>query len=161
MGARTPEAQTPDQPAGRRPNRPVRWGVAAAGAGYACWASGLRPFTATAYVAIAVPVAALALTEAAGLGRGGPVPTGAPAPVAGRPSGRALAPWMVFLAVAAALETAGLALGGRSATVPTLSTVVDHALGERAVRAALFAAWLVVGWAPAWRRAREPGETPG
>jgi hypothetical protein len=56
--------------------------------------------------------------------------------------------------VAFALEVAGLALGGRSSAVPTLSTVVDHALAWHAVRFVLFLAWLALGWAPVVRQAR-------
>jgi hypothetical protein len=124
---------------------------------YAWWAAGLAPFTTAAYVAVALPVAALA--TAALLVPTGPLPVrsvrsvGAPgAPVAqGRPWYRAL-PWAGPLAVAVGLEVAGLALGGRSSTVPTLSTVVDHALAWQAVRFVLFLAWLALGWAPVVRR---------
>ena len=50
--------------------------------------------------------------------------------------------------LAVGLEAVGLALGGRSAGVPTLSTVIDHALGRHGVRFVLFLGWLAVGWAP-------------
>ena len=45
----------------------------------------------------------------------------------------------------AGLEAVGLALGGRSADVPTLSTVVDHALGWHLTRLLLFVGWLLIG----------------
>jgi hypothetical protein len=44
------------------------------------------------------------------------------------------------------LEIVALARGGRSATVPTLSTVVDHALAWHLARLLLFAGWLLIGW---------------
>jgi hypothetical protein len=121
--------------------------VALAGAAvYAWWAAGLAPFTTSAYVAVALPVAGLVVAAVL-------VPTGPRSPrSAGRPWYRSL-PWAAFLVVAVGLEAAGLALGGRSRTVPTLSTVVDHALAWQGVRFILFAAWLALGWAPVVRRA--------
>jgi len=56
-----------------------------------------------------------------------------------------LAPWIVLLTVAVALETVGLLLGGRSASVPTLSTTVDHLLAVRWERYLLCLAWLFAG----------------
>jgi hypothetical protein len=64
---------------------------------------------------------------------------------------RSTFPWVVLLLLAVGLEVAGLALGGRSTEVPTLSTVIDHALGWHGVRLALFLGWLAVGWAPVAR----------
>lgn len=109
------------------------------------WVTGLRPFTATAYVAVGSViglVAALDLSLGTGRRRGDDAVF----------TEHAAAPWMALLVVAVALEVAGLALGGRSSAVPTLSTVVDHALGTHVVRFATFAAWIAVGVVPAVRR---------
>ena len=115
-------------------------------AAYSWWATGLPPFTTTAYVAVVLPVAALAVAAVL-------VPTRPRSfRSAGRPRYAAL-PWVGLLVVAIALEAAGLALGGRSRTVPTLSTVVDHALAWQGVRFVLFVAWLALGWTPVVRRA--------
>jgi hypothetical protein len=127
-------------------------GAAAVGV-YAWWASGLAPFTVWSYVAIAVPVAGLA---AAALIL--PRRTRSTTPGSKRRPRGAAVPWIFLAAVAVCLECAALALGGRSSTVPTLSTVVDHALTRHGVRFVLFLVWLAVGWAPVlrpvvpWRR---------
>lgn len=139
------------------PRLPVRApaGIAAVAgiAAYAWWAAGLSPFTTAADVAVALPVAGLAVAAIL-------IPTGPQSPrSAGRLGYRAL-PWVGILAVAVGLEAAGLALGGRSQTVPTLSTVVDHALAWQGVRFLLFLAWLALGWALVVRQAsfaRRPG----
>ncbi len=120
----------------------------AGGAAYAGWASGVVPFTWRAYVAVGVPV----LVATAAVVRGG-WHGAAPGPTRTDPgpSWRALVPWAALAAVAAGLEAAALALGGRSATVPTLSTVVDRALVWRLVRFALFCVWLAPVLMPALR----------
>ncbi|MGH9098038.1 MAG: hypothetical protein ACRDWB_11510, partial [Acidimicrobiales bacterium] len=66
---------------------------------------------------------------------------------------RSVFPWVVFGALAIGLEGLGLALGGRSSGVPTISTVVDHALAWHGLRFVLFAGWLAMGWVPAIRGA--------
>ena len=43
-------------------------------------------------------------------------------------------PWLLIALVATGLEGIGLALGGESASVPTLSTVIDHVLAWHLVR---------------------------
>lgn len=121
----------------------ARWVVpAVAGAvGYAFWATAQPAFGRFAYVAVAIPVALV--VAAVLVGRGG-------RSAAGRvPRVITLAaawPWLLIGVLIAGLETAGLALGGRSAAVPTLSTVVDHTLAWHVVRAALFVGWLLLGW---------------
>lgn len=129
---------------------------------YAWWATGVPPFGARAYVAVGIPVV---LVGALALGwhrprprlvtaSGVDPPTVDTAPRCGTGSiGRgsdppSAAPWLLPLAVAVAVEAVALALGGRSSTVPTLSTVVDHALGQHPVRFLLFCAWLGIGAAP-------------
>jgi hypothetical protein len=127
--------------------------VGAAGVvAYAWWATGLQPFTTSAYVAVGLPVAGLAVVAV--VGRPGSRFAGGAAVDArgvGRLQLRSTFPWVVLLLLAVGLEVAGLALGGRSAEVPTLSTVIDHALGWHGVRLALFLGWLAVGWAPVAR----------
>jgi hypothetical protein len=53
--------------------------------------------------------------------------------------------------VAVALESLALALGGRSAAVPTLSTVVDRALVWHLARFGLLCLWLAAACLPARR----------
>ena len=124
----------------------------AAASVYAWWATGTQPFTLIAYVAVGIPVI---LAGAVALGRPASRVT-SPPPTLDGGLWRA-APWIVILALAVGLECTALALGGRSPDVPTLSTVVDHALGRHALRFLLFWGWLAVGFAPAawaWSRRR-------
>jgi len=126
---------------------------------YGWWATGLEPFTATAYAAVAVSAVALVLVSyrvaPTGSAAGGERRDAAPRLAVGR-----LWPWLVLGALAVALEVVGLALGGRSPTVPTLSTFTDHALAWHGTRLALFLAWLAVGWwstaVRVWRGRRAP-----
>lgn len=116
---------------------------AAAAVVYAWWATGTQPFTLSAYVAVGIPVV---LVGTVAVGRSAP-----PLPSRPRALGGGLwsaSPWIVILALAVGLECTALALGGRSSDVPTLSTVVDHALGRHALRFLLFCGWMAVGFAP-------------
>jgi hypothetical protein len=119
------------------------------GVAYSWWASGLRPFTATAYVAVGLPVVAVALGAVVGARRArrssGSVRWRTDHLGPSRWQWRVVLPWIVIAGAGLGLEAAGLALGGRSARVPTLSTVVDHALRWHGTRAVLFAAWLACG----------------
>jgi len=127
--------------------------VGAAGVvAYAWWATGLQPFTTPAYVAVGLPVAGLAVVAVVGR-PGSRFAAGAAVDArgVGRLQLRSTFPWVVLLLLAVGLEVAGLALGGRSAEVPTLSTVIDRALGWHGARLALFLGWLAVGWAPVAR----------
>jgi len=123
---------------------------------YAWWATGVRSFTAGASIAVAVPVVIVA-TVALGdlLSR----PPGNPAAVStqaareadqgrGRRHRHDAAPWLVLLLVTLILEGTALVLGGRSADVPTLSTVVDHGLRWHWLRLVLFCGWLCIGALP-------------
>ncbi len=122
-------------------------------AAYAWWATGLHPFTAGSYVAVGLPVVALVLvvlvTRPDGSDR-----IGSSAVAEGPEIGlRTAFPWLLLFTIAIGLEVWGLALGGRSANVPTLSTVVDHAMAWHGVRFVLFCGWLAVGWAAELRAA--------
>ena len=118
--------------------------IALAGA-YGWWLAGLRPFTTTAYLAIALPTALL--VTALALPRPGRGTTRAvPEDRSPTPSGRQVLPLAIVLLLGLGLEIAGLALGGRSALVPTLSTVLDHLLRWQFVRFLLILAWLAVGF---------------
>lgn len=122
----------------------MRWGASAVAAGaYGWWASGLRPFTWTAYAAVGLLVAVVSGTAIAR--RGSRAASDASGTTVNL---RRAWPWIALCAAAVVLEVVGLALGGRSAAVPTLSTVVDRALAPRAARCAMYVAWLAVGIAP-------------
>ncbi len=121
---------------------------------YAWWASDVRPFSALAYVLIAVPSLAVVILLVAWRG---PLPHAFDAhsreSTVGPDSSIARAwPWLALLVLAVALEIVGLALGGRSTTVATLSTALDHLLVSHVVRWLLYMAWLSVGANPLVRR---------
>ena len=107
-------------------------------AGYAWWATGVRPFTSAAYLAVAVPVVAVAVAR----WWPGRRP---PPPASPGPGVRGAGPWLALALAALGLELAGLALGGRSSRVPTLSTVVDHALAWHGTRLVVFGVWAALG----------------
>lgn len=137
---------------------------------YAWWAAGVAPFSTLAYLSIALPATAgLVLLVTAGRVAVRPHERaqreGRPREWAqreGRPattvSLASCAPWVIVLVLAVALEAWGLALGGRSAAVPTLSTTVDHLLATRVERTVLYVAWLALGAAPLARHRRRRSE---
>jgi hypothetical protein len=139
---------------------PVRWVRLGPGrlacvicvAGYAYWTTGLRPFTVSAYVAVGIPVAVVGCVAALGWHAGGLRSEGAE--IVGL---RRVLPWLLIALLAAGLEGLGLALGGRSTTVPTMSTVIDRGLAWHAVRLILFCGWLLIGSAPLVRTPRDHG----
>jgi hypothetical protein len=59
-----------------------------------------------------------------------------------------VAPWIALLTAVVILEVVGLLLGGRSTSVPTLSTTVDHLLTVRWERCLFCLAWLLAGAYP-------------
>jgi len=122
---------------------------------YAWWATGVKPFTAPAYVLIAVPSLAVLSTYVVlgGLSRR----AGVARYYRERASGstfKGAAPWAALLVCALLLEAVGLALGGRSHTVATLSTVSDHLLVRHWSRWLLYDLWLAVGAGPLLRLSR-------
>ena len=127
--------------------------LAAAVIGYAWWATGVPPFTVRAYVAVGAPTILLLVIGVLDsvIGAGGMAPS---APQQEPLHLRRSLPWVFLLLLAVGLEGAGLALGGHSGAVPTLSTVIDHALAGHAVRFMLFCGWLGAGWAPFLRAIR-------
>ena len=126
---------------------------------YAWWATGLDSFTTAAYVAVAVPAVALVAAASVASRLRPSARTRRSAPPSPLVVTR-LWPWLVLGGLAVGLEALGLALGGRSPTVPTVSTVTDHVLAWHATRLVLFLVWLVVGWSSTatdlWRRWDRP-----
>lgn len=115
-------------------------------AAYAYWATGLRPFTVSCYAAVGIPVA---VVTAALFTRHATELSGGRRRHRGQVLGlHGVVPWLVGALLAAGLEGLALGLGGRSSAVPTLSTVIDHALAWHVLRLVLFTAWLLIGSAP-------------
>jgi hypothetical protein len=127
---------------------------------YAWWATGVRPFTTIAYVLIAIP-SLLAVFTYALLGGFSPRRTDVTAYYRRRSAGatpKNIGPWTGLLFIAVVLEAIGLALGGRSPNVATLSTTVDHLLVAHWGRWLLYDLWLAVGVGPLVRlRQARPG----
>jgi hypothetical protein len=122
---------------------------------YGWWLSGVTAFTTASYLAVALPVvavvAAALVPRPAGVGGGPARVSGPEPPAAHRLTLAGTAPWLAVVAAAVALEVVGLALGGRSTVVPTLSTVVDRATNARFDRFVFCCAWLGLGALAAWR----------
>jgi hypothetical protein len=108
---------------------------------YAWFATGLAPFSTTAYVALSVPII-VAVPFYGALGGFSVHSRDVASYYRMRRAPGAVLPWAILFAVALALEIAGLALGGRSADVPTLSTTIDHLLVAHEGRCALYLWWL-------------------
>lgn len=121
--------------------------LALAGAFYAWWASGVAPFTALAYVLVAVATAAFVVSYAmlGALSAQRSDVSRYYRTRSGDTRFKSWAPWLVALTCAVTLEIVGLALGGRSATVPTVSTMLDHLLIYHWSRGVLYFLWLGVG----------------
>lgn len=111
---------------------------------YAWFATGLTPFSDAAYVALSVP-AALALVLYVVLGGFSASRDDITSHYRTRAASTGVSPWACVVAVALGLEVAGLALGGRSQEVPTLSATVDHLLVTHGGRWVLYVWWMWVG----------------
>lgn len=111
--------------------RPRPAAVAAAVAGFAWWATGLRPFTATAYVVV-VGVGAAAMAWG----------SRQPRPAVRAFSASALGIWLALALVLGAVQLQAFVQQPRYEH-PTLSSLVNTALDPRPVRAAALALWLV------------------
>lgn len=115
--------------------------LAAIFAAYVWWMSGVRAFSALSYAAVGIGAGATLLFYA--LKRASHVHPGTVSSRSPLKWSWAL-PWLGILISGAALEAIGLALGGRSNQVPTLSTLVDELLANRAIRALAIGSWLGV-----------------
>jgi hypothetical protein len=124
--------------------------------GYAWVTASAHPFTTLSYCLVAIPSAALVVTyiRIGGLS----ADLGDVGAYFQRQSGEAtlstVTPWIAVLSAAVVLESVGLLLGGRSTSVPTLSTTVDHLLAYRWERCLLCVAWLSAGALPLFRLSR-------
>jgi hypothetical protein len=94
------------------------------GGAYAWWATGIRPFSRSADVAIAVPAALVLVAAWLKL---------APRH-AGTDRLKGALPWIALVVVAVGLEVAGLALGGRSRAVPTREATATRRCGRPVTR---------------------------
>jgi hypothetical protein len=123
--------------------RYLSWLCAVAVALYAWYATGLAPFSDLAYAALGVP----AITALLLYGTLGGFSTNPDVAAYYRSRGTSIRvlPWVVVGAAALGLEIAGLALGGRSKDVPTLSTTLDHLLVTHVGRCLLYLWWFSVG----------------
>jgi hypothetical protein len=135
------------QAAGRPRVRPVAAEIAALGVAalYAGLVSGARPFTVPADVFVSVPsalfVGALLLERL----RPEKGPWRRLDRAAPEPRGTAI-PWVLVLALLAAVELASYFHPGPRSDYPTLSSGLDALFRHRAVTAAGWFAWLTVGW---------------
>ena len=117
---------------------------------YAWWATGVAPFTTLSYVLVAIPSLAMVVSYAVmgALSVHRVDVTQYYRRRAGAVSPSSMTPWLVVLVGVVSLEAAALALGGRSPSVPSLSTTVDHLLVDHWGRCVLYVAWLAVGARP-------------
>jgi hypothetical protein len=95
-------------------------------------------------VSLGAPAALIFLVYGA-LGGFSLAPEGISAYYRARGARTGVLPWAAVFVVALGLEIAGLALGGHSQDVPTLSTVLDHLLVTHWGRWLLYLWWLWVG----------------
>jgi hypothetical protein len=117
---------------------------------YAWFATGVRSFSSSAYVFVAVPsfVVLLLYGMLGGFSLNRADVTNYYRVRSSLSSWRRVAPWIAVAALALVLELIGLALGGRNTNVPTLSTTMDHLVVVHWGRFVLFAIWLAVGANP-------------
>jgi hypothetical protein len=115
-------------------------------AAYAWESAGVRPFTATSYVLVAIPVVAF-IAAYAWLGGLSRRDVEVNAYYQAESDGTTLsdvAPWLALVSAAIVLEIIGLALGGRSPRVPTLSTTTDNLLRSQWERSVICFIWLMI-----------------
>lgn len=115
--------------------------------GYAWVTVGVAPFSTLSYLLVAIPCVAFVVVYArmGGLSVERVEVSEYFQRKARNATLSTVAPWIALLTAAVALETVGLLLGGRSTSVPTLSTTVDHLLAVRWERCILCLAWLMSG----------------
>src|ERR1700722_7469893 len=119
-------------------------------AGYSWVMTGVRPFSSPSYLVVAVPslVFVIPYTFLGGLSR---PHADVDAYYQRRAEGatlRSVTPWITLLIAAVLLEVIGLLLGGRSTSVPTLSTAIDHLLEQHWERFLICLTWLLAGAVP-------------
>jgi hypothetical protein len=116
-------------------------------AGYAWVVAGVAPFSSPSYVLVAIPsvVMVLAYIALGGLSPHHDAVSAYYQRETGDASLSTVAPWIAVLIIAVVLEVIGLSLGGRSSSIPTLSTTVDHLLRFHWERFLMCWAWLTVG----------------
>jgi Family of unknown function (DUF6186) len=121
--------------------------LVAAVIGAYCWlAADLRPFTVSIDVAVAVPAV---IVGALAFGR--PVPTGSKAAETKALRWADAAPWLVLFGLLTVFEVAAY-LSSPRRDHPTLSSMADALMNTHPGRAAVFAVWLLLGWALLLRR---------
>ncbi|HVC14210.1 MAG TPA: hypothetical protein VND62_05050 [Acidimicrobiales bacterium] len=130
-------------PAGRAVHHGPVVAVTLLAAVYAGLASGARPFTVPADVAVSVPSALFAGILV--LQRVRPAgPWRRLDPMRPEPGGTAL-PWALVIALLVAVELADYFHGGPRADYPTISSGLDGLYHDRAVKAAVWFVWLTAG----------------
>lgn len=103
---------------------------------YSWWAAGVRPFTSTADVAVAVPGGLITLAAGWQLLRSRQA-----VPGRGRVQWR---PWAALVLALFVLEMFEYLESPRSSH-PTMSSIADDIMGTHAGRAAMFVGWLLMG----------------
>lgn len=125
-------------------------------AAYAWFTAGVKPFTSLSYLLVAIPclVFVLAFAWLGGFSRHRGDLAAHYQRQADGATLSSVMPWIALVSAAVLLETVGLLLGGRSTSVPTLSTSVDHLLAMHSERWLFCWTWLLVGVLPL-RRLRQ------
>src|SRR5271155_2269100 len=119
-------------------------------AGYAWVVPRAPPFSTPSYVLVAIPsvVIVLAYVALGGLSLHRDAVNAHYRRQSRDASLSTVAPWITVLLAALVLEVIVLSLGGRSPSVPTLSTTVDHLLRFEWERCLICLAWLLLGVTP-------------
>ncbi len=112
---------------------------------FAAWASGTKPFTTPADIAVSIPSAvfAAALVLERRWPDRGPWQR---LPVARPESDGGGVLWLGIIALLVGVELASYFHGGPRVDYPTLSSGIDALFAHREAKAAGFFAWLTIGW---------------
>jgi phosphate/sulfate permease len=119
-------------------------------AGYAWVLTGVHPFTSLSYVLVGVPSVAIvvAFVVLGGFSRHRSDVNAYYRRHSDSAALRTVTPWIALLVAAVLFEAVGLLLGGRSTSVPTLSTAIDHLLEHHWERFLFCLTWLLAGAFP-------------